>query len=371
MFATRFSIVSSVYETRRNNFVAFEVRMRNLDGLSLGLPVPEPKQIHPCYKLAVVDGRMQFPITKVWREFYSGSVYDLQTSTGYFDLAGITSHNSDLTHELKANPEYKILDYSINEQLDPIWQEHWSRARLAQRKSEIGDLEFDRGFRNIALSGHVTIVREDWIKYVKEIPDSARVVYLGALDPASGQNMGNDYTAFVALAVDVQAKKAYVFLQRQARMTFPEQIDFLKEQAAAKPFHYIAIEEVNYQASIRQWCDAHCPMPLVGIKPTVGKAQRLQRATLYMNNGSVLFLDNMHPEEYSSQARDDIDLVTQLRRFPLAAHDDLLDAFVYAVGMASRLFLDEVEEAANDVGEMDDESKYIGDTRVRVLGSAS
>lgn len=48
---------------------------------------------------------------------YSGPVYDLTTSTGFFELEGVTSHNSDLTTDLLKNPGWAIAWFEVKTNL--------------------------------------------------------------------------------------------------------------------------------------------------------------------------------------------------------------------------------------------------------------
>lgn len=56
-------------------------------------------------------------------------------------------HREDLTAKLLLSHDWKFIRFAINDDLDPIWPEMWTRERLRQRQNMIGRVAFERGFK--------------------------------------------------------------------------------------------------------------------------------------------------------------------------------------------------------------------------------
>lgn len=126
VLATRFGFVPNVYEyppSREGYGRRHEVRVSKQSGVQLGLPVEAPAFARAPYLLENKDGRFLFPIRSIRRVHYAGYVTDVATSTGYFDLCGLTSHNSDLTHVILERPAWCVLRQWISEDFKRIEQE--------------------------------------------------------------------------------------------------------------------------------------------------------------------------------------------------------------------------------------------------------
>ena len=307
-------------------------------------------------------------------------------------------HKLDLSHELLENKSFASLFYSVNDDMNSMdarvrylngetksWNEslweQWSKEALEARRLEIGSIEFDRAFRNIALSGDIAVVQPDWIRYFdpRDLPDDL-YVFMG-FDLAIGKKEQNDFFGCCVIGISPSTETIYVLDAWHARMSFMQQAwtsvhAFIDYDPDAMFFEATAyqealpqfiedelvgsdmdrprvVEEVGRMTRVR--FDKVPPMPLERVRPRADKMTRLRRVTPYMERGRVMFHPRLNPREpgFLSERGD---LVSELVDFPIARNDDILDAFVHAVSGGARILLGGVVDDA------------VIDSSVRVFG---
>lgn len=266
-------------------------------------------------------------------------------------------HTADLTHKLLRNAEYAIMRYDVGEDFTPLWKEKWPEEALRARRRAIGAREFDRGFRNIALSGDVATVKPEWIRYWETPPDLSRLIIFQAHDPSTGK--GSDYFGTVTLGVDLglaaysphtdnsllsleespNCPKIFILMANHGLYTHLTQTEHIKRTAMEWRPYKIGIEYTSFSGLV-QYIEETTLLDVVPLKPRLSKALRLQGVTPYMERGMVYFNPVLRPERITNPLEQG-DLVTELLQFPLGAHDDVLDAFVHAFNLARDYVLEE------------------------------
>lgn len=270
-------------------------------------------------------------VMTIGRTWYDGVVTDIATATGYFDLPGVTTHNSDLTHDLLANPEFKCLDYSIGPDMGAIWPEKWPEHALRARQREIGTIEFNRAFMNRVIDEESSVFREGWLHFADLATDPAfqaaaragELHTLTSYDTATAVGDDADYSAGVALAVHPQARRCYVLDAWHARQTVAQQAaQIYREHQHYRPYR-VLIEKAG-QAVVDEWLLSEHPelRPVVEtVRPTIGKVQRAQAITPLFERGEVIFSAHLDPDAPGWQPGREC-LVHELRDFPVGKNDD-------------------------------------------------
>lgn len=242
-------------------------------------------------------------------------------------------HTADLTHKLIKNPTYRILRCPVgapSNQFKPIWAEKWGEAQLKARYLKIGQLEYDRGFKLIALSGEWATVNQDWIAYWEEPPDLERLQIFSVFDVSSG--VSKDYFANVVIGLDPETLIIYVLEAWHAKLTFLDRAAAVEQQQRRWQPHIQGIEEETMK-SLTQYLESTTLLNIYPLRPHLPKTIRLMSVTPPMQRGQVLFNPALRPSVIVDPEATG-DLVTQLTEFPLAANDDLVDTFVYCVHLA-------------------------------------
>ncbi len=256
-------------------------------------------------------------------------------------------HTADLSHELQRSPEYFKVEHKIGPNLEPIWPEKWGAKELLARKREIGSTEFDRGFRNIALSGDIVVVQPEWISFYAERPDDL-IIYTG-YDLAIKKKATNDYFASVAAGFSPKTGLIYILRAWRDRLSFPQQVITLKREGRHLKPIAMGVEDVAYQDALREHLVDTTLLPVIPVKHRgLSKTLRLEKITPYLENGKILFAAHLNPQSpYFKEHRGD--LVTELLQSPLSAHDDLQDAFVHVVMLIVEDFIANLE-SEDDIG---------------------
>ncbi len=324
-------------------------------------------------------------------------------------------HTADLSHELMENPAYTLLSYAIGADMksitaskiergknrtrieweEPLW-EHWSTEALQDRKEEIGSVEFDRGFRNIALSGQIIVIQPEWIKYFDPFKIPEHLAYYQGFDLAISKRTHADFFAVVTVGVDFESSRIYVVDAWHGKLSFIQQAQVIINQFLKWDPEEQAIESTAYQESLPEYLDSlmgqridgagriittttkrvessrgttleieeqdfiRVPaLPIFRAKPRLDKMSRLKSITPYIEREQVLFHPKLNPESVGF-VKENGDLITEITQFPLSRWDDLADAFTHAVSRAARHLALR--------GDSDEDDGPVLDGGVRILG---
>lgn len=256
-------------------------------------------------------------------------------------------HKADLSHELLTNPAFDKLVHAVPEDFAALWPSKWSEAALRARHLEIGSVEFNRAFRNIASDAEEGIVKPAWMRFADLALDPAfgerldDLVFFTSYDTAVAVTDLNDFSASVTVAVDTATGRVFVTDAWHARITISHQAARVwAEYQGCTPFR-ILIEKAG-QSTLDEWVLNEHP-DLAGIvevtKPRVSKAARLLGVTPLMEAGRVIFSHHLDPNRPTyDPSRGSV--VHELLDFPFGRNDDLVDAFSQALSGARRYFLD-------------------------------
>jgi len=261
-------------------------------------------------------------------------------------LGTLLHHDSGLARWMErhssgaANPDYPwqvIRRAAFKDDGTPLWTGRWDRARLNQRRTEIGEQAFAQEYMNqpLSLAGRV-FRQEDFLTYATADLDllagewHCRGVPLSiaaGVDPAIGTGAHHDW--FAACVVGVQrapgeCRRIYVLDMLRLKARFPEQLAALEHLARHWRPRLIGIEGVAYQAALGQaaW---DLGLPVRTQSEARSKAVRIEAAGVHVARGNVLLpLDQPWAADFRSEAAG----------YPAGAHDDQLDAFARALETA-------------------------------------
>ena len=147
------------------------------------------------------------------------------------------------------------------------------------------------------------------------LPSTTATLCVG-VDLAITRKTYSDYTAIVVVARAPEAD--YVVRAHRGRWSFRETVALIEEYAAGASV--VAVEAVQYQAALVEELVQATRLPVVPVMPQQDKITRFLPLLARIEQGRLRFSPEL-PDWY----------IDELLSFPEAAHDDAVDATVYAV----------------------------------------
>ncbi|UZV71460.1 phage terminase large subunit [Pasteurella multocida] len=196
----------------------------------------------------------------------------------------------------------------------------WLRRPILQLmkiRASDGHSAFDSEYQNDPVSGDDAIF-ENSIQYWTELP--ANLIYFGALDPSLGKaGASRDPSAILVGGYHRETGKLYV-IEAQVKKRLPDLIieDVIRLHKQYECQRWF-VETVQFQEFlkdelVKRSAQRGLPVPATAIKPNTDKMLRIESLQPHIANGLILL--------HRSQAT----LISQLRHFPKADHDDGPDA---------------------------------------------
>jgi conserved hypothetical protein len=188
---------------------------------------------------------------------------------------------------------------------------------LMKIRARDGHATFDSEYQNDPLSSDDAMFANA-LTYWTELP--GELVYFGALDPSLGKaGASRDPSAILVGGYHRETGKLYV-IEAQVKKRLPDLIieDVIRMQKQYQCQRWF-VETVQFQEFlkdelVKRSAQRGIPVPATATKPNTDKMLRIESLQPHMANGLILL--------HSSQAT----LISQLRHFPKADHDDGPDA---------------------------------------------
>lgn len=231
-------------------------------------------------------------------------------------------HPDDLNAHLKANRSYAVFRRAVGPNLEPVWAEKWSSARLAERRAEIGEASFARGYRLITMSEGEVTIRPEWVQFWNEEWSRERIERLVlAVDPAVSAKKSADESALVLVGQVANEVRVLEAVGRRVRT--PELVELIDQFDRRWQPDVILFESNAAFAGIRDLLVRRTRFgpKVLGEAATRGKDARIAALSVAVQNGSVKLKGSGGIVDASQR-----ELFEQLTTYPFATHDDLADA---------------------------------------------
>lgn len=235
----------------------------------------------------------------------------------------------------------------------PLWSDRWPADALRNKRDVIGSREFDRGWRQIALSEDELTFRPDHVdaclskEEVLYFPGSGiersvlcppgHYVFMGVDLAIAAKSSAGDF--FVILAIKVNAKTGHrtlLSLYRTRGLTFNQQIQKVELYADFLDPTYIFVENNAYQQAFVQELQRTTALPVEPFTTTAVKKTDmdfgLPRMALEIEQRKwTLPIGDLPSEELTTL------LCDELKTYPISRHDDCLMAMWFARSAASHI----------------------------------
>ena len=261
---------------------------------------------------------------KLW-DWYASTAYTRLMPGGAVVLVQTRWHEDDLAGRMmRGHEDWEVLNLpALAEAGDPLsrlpgmalWPDQYDEVALENIRATIGEREFAALYQQRPAPLEGALFRRAWIQR-SPVPRSGHRVAMG-VDLALSLKEGSDYTAIVVMARD-EFGKLYILDAVRERADFPTALNLIRLMADKWKPARIAIEQVAYQAVVVQELLRNTTLPIKGVTPDRDKVTRAQPLALRYEQGLVNHADL--PSWFEDE----------LLAFPQSAHDDAVDAMVYA-----------------------------------------
>ena len=249
------------------------------------------------------------------RHIYDTTILSLgDANTQYIVLGTVLHYDSLLANLLKK--ENTLFFETTAEK--PLWEKRFNSEWLRNKKIEIGSLAFAQEYRNKPMMDEDAIFKQDWIKYGSA--NGGRLVL--SVDPAISKRETADNTGLLLVAQ--HEGSFYIKEDYTGKYTSVELVRKILTISKDLRPEAVLIEEVAYQASIKEWLfeeasKTNYTPPVKVVNPLKDKVTRAIAQVPHFENGKVYF------------EKDFDNLKTELLQFPNGAHDDRVDALTQAL----------------------------------------
>ncbi|MFP4368580.1 MAG: phage terminase large subunit [Candidatus Kapaibacterium sp.] len=223
---------------------------------------------------------------------------------------------------------------------DALWPERYGIKELAEIRDSIGSVWFNALYQQspMASSGRVfktecfrEFTMDSLYYYLRKNSDVSKEFIrncsvMAAADLAARISETADYTVLIVFAVTPSRDILLLDLIR-SRFEGADHIGLLERVNRRWNPSLIGIESVQYQISLVQQAMRR-GLPVTELRPEKDKVSRALAAAARLEAGMIYL-----PEKCAFSD----ELIAELRAFPDGEHDDIADAFSYAVRMAAPL----------------------------------
>lgn len=193
-----------------------------------------------------------------------------------------------------------------------------------EHQKTANEAAYQREFMLKIIPGEDWVVKPEWIQYYDSIPEyeDCRKILTG-VDLAISEE--GDFTAFVSVKVYGRGESMRIYVLPDVlneRLDFPSQVEActIRSKSLSSRPTTLCIESVNYQIALSQHLKSK-NIPVKEMKPGgLSKVARLRSITHLIKNGNILFAKEGNEL-----------LIRQIVAMGAEKHDDLADAFVYAI----------------------------------------
>jgi len=243
------------------------------------------------------------------------------------------AHFDLLSHVMETENDRVRYVRSATENGVPIFPEEFTLQELERLLTVMGPYRYSCQYLNDPTQDTARKFEEQWLRYFDTLPDGSYAYYT-AVDPAAsvfkaggGVARDSDYTALVTIAVNPEGD-IYVVDVVCDRLGVDEFIYELFRVVETYHPRQVGIETNAFQRALlfpirAEMKRSNTHFPIVELKATRAATKQLRILALqpYFANNTIHI------------RKEDKELLHEFRLFPLAKHDDILDALAYVVQM--------------------------------------
>ncbi|MBN2389903.1 MAG: phage terminase large subunit [Anaerolineae bacterium] len=239
----------------------------------------------------------------------------------HVESALISHELSEICYETITNSAGNVVDVRmVTQGVETLWPERWPiEALLVDMLASIRSIWIREKLNDLkALAG--AIFQREWFRYVDALPSRFERV-IQTWDTAFEESKSADYS--VCVTAGLLNGSVYVINVLRAKLEMPALVDAIKREYGRERPELIRVERKASGRSAVQVVKSETTLPILDVDPgTQDKVSRARAVTPYFAGGRVVFPTRAPWLEV---------LEDELVMFPASAHDDQVDALVYAI----------------------------------------
>lgn len=278
-------------------------------------------------KKAVTSPDMIAKVTEMWE-----LSLPLGTRGGASRYIGTRYHTNDTYRIIMdrgaAIPRVHAATHDGTVEGDPVFM---SRAELDQRRRDWGAFTFAAQMLQNPTADSKQGFKADWLRTYTERGDANGMVLYLLVDPASEKKRTSDYTAMAVIGLGAD-RNYYLVDAVRDRLNLRERGDALFALHRRWKPRGVGYEKYGQQCDIEhlqaRMADERYHFDITPLGGQMSKPDRIRRLVPILEQGRFYLPETLHKTDYEGRV---IDLVhalieEELKPFPVALHDDLLDA---------------------------------------------
>ncbi len=269
---------------------------------------------------------------KYLNNYTKGVIPAVDNEVGKIKMFGTILHDDSLLNVLINEHDGKIYR-AWDKDKKLLWPSKWPVDKLEQKRKEMrisdkGDAGFYQEYFNEPISDEDQIFRKEMFRYfndddLKKVKQKSHRTYT-IVDPAISKKETADFTAVVTVLVDYM-NRIYILEITRERLNPLETIKVIFAHYERWQPIFVGIETTAYQKALKYFIEEKKreesssvqTMQIREIKPTIDKVTKIKK--LQPKYGIANVYHNVSDPNT-------IILEQELLRFPVAAHDDIIDA---------------------------------------------
>lgn len=261
-------------------------------------------------------------------DWFASTAYTRLSPNGKVIVVATRWHEDDLTGRLIKQGGWQVLSLpAIAEEDDEmgrlpgeaLWPEQFPLQSLEQIKTTIGAQKFAALYQQRPTPESGSIFKREWTnKRYRELPQLHTTVM--AVDSAFKTGTSSDYSAIAILGTD--GTNYYLIHLFRDRLEYPDLRRTIIDHFNRFRPSVVLIEDAASGQSAIQDLRRNTSLPIVPVKAKGSKQSRADVVSPLWESGKVYL------PEYADWLED---FILELTSFPVAPHDDMVDAVVHAL----------------------------------------
>lgn len=256
--------------------------------------------------------------------------FNLGAEGGIRRFAG-TRYSAGDTYDVVIKDEIaKLRLYAATEDGKPDGKPRFfSEEALAKKRRDMGPYIFGCQMLQNPVADSAQGFNEEWVRYYDKIDERKLNLYY-ICDPAGEKKKENDYTVPVIIGLGADQNYYLVYgirdrlnlTQRTNKLFDLKRLHQIKDVGYEKYGKDSDIEHIETEQERRMY-----RFPIIALGGNIPKNDRIRKLVPVFEQGRFFIPRTMTYIDYQGKVRDFIqELLAELRQFPKAKHDDILDA---------------------------------------------